>query len=104
MSEISEAIGSSAGLIFGSPTINRDALKPVWDVLSVVDAITNRGKPYAVFGSYGWSGEACGMLEARAEGLGLKKVHEPYKWLLKPTEDDLNQIDKLAEEFAAALK
>lgn len=104
MSEISAAIGSSAGLIFGSPTINRDALKPIWDVLSVVDAITNRGKPYAVFGSYGWSGEACAMLEARADGLGLKKVHDAYKWLLKPTEDDLNQIDKLAEEFAAALK
>jgi len=104
MGEISAAIADAGGLVFGSPTINRDALKPVWDVLSIVDAITNRGKPFAVFGSYGWSGEACGMLEARAEGLGLKKVHDAYKWQLKPTEADLEQIDKLAEEFAAALK
>lgn len=104
MSEIQAAIGSSAGLIFGSPTINRDALKPIWDVLSVVDAITNRGKPYAVFGSYGWSGEACAMLEARADGLGLKKAHDAYKWLMKPSESDFEQIDKLASEFAAALK
>lgn len=104
MGELSAAIASAGGLIFGSPTINRDALKPIWDVLSVVDAITNRGKPFAVFGSYGWSGEACGMLEARAEGLGLKKVHDAYKWQLKPSENDLEQIDRLAEEFAAALK
>ncbi|MCM1382332.1 MAG: FprA family A-type flavoprotein, partial [Muribaculaceae bacterium] len=76
--EISAAVANSAGLVFGSPTINRDALKPVWDVLSGVSAITDRGKPYAVFGSYGWSGEACGPLESRCEGLGLKKAHDPY--------------------------
>ncbi len=104
ISEIKEVIDNAGGLLFGSPTINRDALKPVWDVLSVVDAITNRGKPYAVFGSYGWSGEACGMLEARADGLGLKKVHEAYKWILKPSEADFEQIDALAEKFAEQIK
>lgn len=100
MSEIKSAIENAGGLIFGSPTINRDALKPIWDVLSIVDAITNRGKPYAVLGSYGWSGEACGMLEARADGLGLKKVHDAYRWLMKPSENDFSRIDCLAEKFA----
>ncbi|MGN0675142.1 MAG: FprA family A-type flavoprotein [Oscillospiraceae bacterium] len=104
LAELKEAIDNAGGLLFGSPTINRDALKPVWDVLSVVDAITNRGKPYAVFGSYGWSGEACGMLEARADGLGLKKAHEAYKWILKPSETDFEQIDTLAEKFAEQIK
>lgn len=104
MSEISAAIANSAGLIFGSPTINRDALKPVWDVLSVVSSITDRGKPYAVFGSYGWSGEACAMLESRCDGLGLKKAHDAYKWVLKPSDADLEQIGKLAEEFAKSIK
>lgn len=103
MSEITAAVGNSAGLVFGSPTINRDALKPVWDVLSSIDAITNRGKPFAVFGSYGWSGEAAAMLESRCEGLGLKKAHEAYRWVLKPSEADLEQADKLAEEFAKTL-
>lgn len=103
MSEITAAVGSSAGLIFGSPTINKDALKPVWDVLSSIDAITNRGKPFAVFGSYGWSGEACAMLESRCEGLGLKKAHDAYKWLLKPSAADLEQADKLAEVFAGTV-
>ena len=104
MNEISAAIANSAGLIFGSPTINRDALKPVWDVLSVVSSITDRGKPYAVFGSYGWSGEACAMLESRCDGLGLKKAHDAYKWVLKPSDADFEQIGKLAEEFAKSIK
>lgn len=103
MSEITAAVGSSAGLVFGSPTINKDALKPVWDVLSSIDAITNRGKPFAVFGSYGWSGEACAMLESRCEGLGLKKAHNAYKWLLKPSAADLEQADRLAEVFAGTV-
>lgn len=103
MGEITAAVGNSSGLIFGSPTINRDALKPVWDVLSSIDAITNRNKPFGVFGSYGWSGEACAMLESRCEGLGLKKAHDSYKWVLKPSEADLEQADRLAEEFAKTL-
>ena len=103
-SEIAEAISGAAGLVFGSPTINRDALKPVWDVMSSIDAITNKGKPFAVIGSYGWSGEACAMLDSRGQGLGLKKIHEPYRWLMKPSETDFAEIDKLAEQFAEALK
>ena len=42
----------------GSPTINADAVAPVWNLLSHVDAINNRKRPALVFGSYGWSGEA----------------------------------------------
>lgn len=104
MNEISAAVANSAGLIFGSPTINRDALKPIWDVLSVVSSITDRGKPYAVFGSYGWSGEACAMLESRCDGLGLKKAHDAYKWILKPSDADFEKIGKLAEEFAKNIR
>ncbi len=102
--EIAEAVSGAAGLVFGSPTINRDALKPVWDVISSIDAITNKGKPFAVIGSYGWSGEACAALGSRCEVLGLKKIHEPYRFLMKPSEADLAEIDKLAEQFAGALK
>ncbi len=102
--EIAEAVSGAAGLVFGSPTINRDALKPVWDVISSIDAITNKGKPFAVIGSYGWSGEACAALDSRCVTLGLKKIHEPYRWLMKPSEADFEEIDKLACQFAEVIK
>ena len=38
-----------------------------------------RGKPVAIFGSYGWSGEACGMLAERVNSLKLKLVGEPFE-------------------------
>ena len=34
--------------MFGSPTINRDALKHVWDLISSMDAITKKAS-YALY-------------------------------------------------------
>ena len=44
------------------------------------------------------------MLESRCDGLGLKKAHDAYKWVLKPSDADFEQIGKLAEEFAKSIK
>ena len=74
MCELVEKIESSDAILLGSPTINRDAVKPVWDILSLTDAVSNRGKPTLIFGSYGWSGEACKLLSERAKGLSLNVV------------------------------
>lgn len=52
LSKMVSEVETSRGLMFGSPTINRDALKPVWDLLSSIDPVSQRGKKCAVFGSY----------------------------------------------------
>ncbi|MEG0615194.1 MAG: FprA family A-type flavoprotein [Oscillospiraceae bacterium] len=103
ISTLAEKISLASGVMFGSPTINRDAVKPVWDLLSSVDAVGSKGKPCAVFGSYGWSGEACTMLENRAEGLGFKLVNDCYKVVMKPDENDFNNVRALAITFAKSL-
>ena len=101
--ELVEAFENASGVMFGSPTINRDALKPVWDLISSIDAITSKGKPFMVFGSYGWSGEACKALHDRAVSFGLKPVSDPYRFLMKPTEGDFDNIHSLAQSFEKAL-
>lgn len=99
MGELVEKFEQASGVLIGSPTINRDALKPVWDLLSSVDAITNRNKPFGVFGSYGWSGEACKMLEERCIGLGLKSTFEALRVQMRPSEDDLLKVKELSAAF-----
>lgn len=99
ISNIKEAIDKSDAIMIGSPTINRDALKPVWDVLSCVDAIINRGKPAAVFGSYGWSGEAVTMLKSRIESLGLKVVGDGLRITFSPDEDDIQKMKDYTKLF-----
>ncbi|WP_242445802.1 hypothetical protein [Chromatium okenii] len=56
-------IETADALVFGSPTINGDAVKPIWDLLSSLAVIDLKGKLGAAFGSYGWTGEAVRMIE-----------------------------------------
>ena len=98
---LAEAVRTSAAYMFGSPTLNRDALPPVWDVLGMVSPITDRNKPALMFGSFGWSGEACGNMADRARGIGLMVDEELVKICFAPTEDDLAQLREKGRSFAS---
>ncbi len=67
-----DLIEEADALAIGSPTINGDAVKPVWDLLSSLTAVNVKGKIGAAFGSYGWTGEAVPMVEDRLRGLKLR--------------------------------
>lgn len=100
---LAKAMSEATAIAIGSPTINRDAVKPVWDLLSATDAITNRGKTAFVFGSYGWSGEACKMLEERLTGLGFRLSGNSFRVIMKPSGTDIEAIRERAREFAEGL-
>ncbi|MFO1417211.1 MAG: FprA family A-type flavoprotein [Methylotetracoccus sp.] len=87
------------GLVIGSPTINGDAVKPVWDLLSSLTVIDMKGKVGAAFGSYGWSGEAVRMIEDRLRGLKLRVPVPGLRVKLIPTEEEIVQC----ETFGRAL-
>ena len=48
-------IEAADGVLFGSSSINGDALPPVWDIINVMFSVNVKGKKCASFGSYGWS-------------------------------------------------
>ena len=100
LDEIKEKIDVSDVIIFGSPTLNRDAVKPIWDALSVVDAITNRDKIAGAFGSYGWSGEAVKMLIDRMIGLKLKVIGNGVRANFAPSQDEIKTAFEYGEEIA----
>lgn len=86
-------------LVFGSPTINRAGLKPVFDVISSIDAVTAAGKPYATLGCFGWSGEACAQLNDRLNGIKMKQVGESIRSQFAPTDEIFAQLDTLADQI-----
>lgn len=71
-SDIRNLMEESDALIFGTPTINRDVPKPMWEVLAYLSTVSLKGTVGGVFGSYGWSGEACKMVEERLKGIGFR--------------------------------
>lgn len=87
-------------LVFGSPTLNRAALKPVLDVISCIDAISSAGRPYATLGCYGWSGEACAQLNDRCNSIKMKQVGESVRSQFTPTDEVYAQLDELAQQIA----
>ena len=74
---------------------------PVYEVLSMVSAVADRGKPALIFGSYGWSGEACANLSERAKGLGLKVDEELMKVCFRPADEDLKALREKGRAFVS---
>jgi flavorubredoxin len=98
LEKAAELIDNSSAFLVGSPTINQDAVKPSWDLLSLVNPIVNRAKPAAAFGSFGWSGEGVPMLTERLKSLKLKTI-DGLKVNFVPSEEDFKNADQFVESF-----
>ena len=97
-------INEADAVMIGSCTINRDAPKIIWDLLSCVDAINSRGKPAGAFGSYGWSGEAVQMIKSRLEHLKFKFIGDGQRINFMPSDSDMEGIKSYAKEIALNIK
>lgn len=98
-----DLIEEADALLFGSPTINGDAVKPVWELLSSLAVVNLKGKLGAAFGSYGWSGEAVRMIEDRMRGLKMRIPVEGYRVKLIPTEEELEECRDFGRRVAEKL-
>lgn len=87
----------------GSPTINRDAVPPVYQLLAHVDAINFAKRPIAVFGSYGWSGEAQAGIKARLQTLKASLFEEDCRVVFVPSDNDLELAEEFGERFAQTI-
>ena len=98
-----DLIEEADALLFGSPTINGDAVKPVWDLLSSLVVVNLKGKLGGAFGSYGWSGEAVQMIEDRMNGLKMNVPKKGLRVKLIPTEDELGECRTFGKYIAEVL-
>jgi len=97
------AILASDGFMLGSPTLVGDALPPIWEMLLGLNPIIHKGKKAAVFGSYGWSGEAITNLTARMEQLHLSMPLPGLKIRFKPSEEEFARALQFGKDFAEVL-
>jgi flavorubredoxin len=98
-----DLIECADGLIFGTPTINGDAVKPIWDLLSSLAVVSLKGKLGGVFGSYGWTGEGVKMVEDRLRGLKLRVPMTGIRVKLIPTDEEIDQCREFGHELAQEL-
>lgn len=100
---VAAMVNDADGLLVGSPTLNRDAVYPVWEFLAHVSPVVNQGKPAAAFGSYGWSGEAVKLIEQRLSGLQLKVYLPGMKVNFTPDERAKTEAREFGRSFAGSI-
>ena len=103
LGEMEEHLLRADGLIVGSPTINQNTLLPVYRLFSVINPIRDKGKPAAVFGSFGWSGEAVKLIEDHLKNLKLNVIKEGLMARFHPGQDDKSKLVDLGMEFGRAM-
>jgi flavorubredoxin len=98
--ELRDHMEEADALIFGTPTINRDVPKPMWDALSYLSTVKLKGNIGGAFGSYGWSGEACKMVEERLKGLNFKLPTPFVRSPFTPRPEIILQCEALGRSIA----
>lgn len=90
------------GILFGTSTINGDALPPIWSLVTSLNPIVDAGKYASAFGSYGWSGEGVPNIIDRLNQLRMHVI-DGYVIKFKPDENDLRGAFEFGKKFADAM-
>ncbi|MFO7755531.1 MAG: FprA family A-type flavoprotein [Bacteroidales bacterium] len=103
MGDIEAEIVKSDGLLVGSPTINQNTLVQVYKLFAVINPLRDKNKLAASFGSYGWSGEAAGIIAANLKSLKLKVMDENAAFKFRPEEEKRTELVAFGNRFAKEL-
>lgn len=103
-SDIAYQILEAGALVVGSATLNNNILPQVADVMTYLKGLKPQNLIGAVFGSYGWSGEACRHLQDILKEMKVELVGEPIRVKNVPNHDVLVQCHDLGKTIAARLK
>ncbi len=92
------------GILFGTPTIVGEALKPIWDLTTSIFAGTHGGKLASAFGSYGWSGEGVPHIIERLKQLHMRVPDGGFRVRFKPGEVDRLDAYEYGYNFGCLLQ
>jgi len=103
LGDLDEKLTKANAIIVGSPTINQNTLLPVYKLFALINPIRDRGKLAAAFGSYGWSGEAVGLIENHLKNLKLKIFCQGLASKFYPHNGKAEQFIAFGKTFAMEL-
>ncbi len=101
--EVAGEIATADGILFGTPTILAEALKPIWDLTTGMYAPIHGGKLASAFGTYAWSGEGVPHILERLKQIKMRVV-DGFTVHLKPSENDLLEAYEYGYRFADTLQ
>ena len=101
--KVVEELALADGILFGTPTVNGDALPPVSNLVAGLSGITHGGKIAASYGSYGWSGEAIKIIDSQLKLLKLNVYRDGLSEKFYPSPEKEEKFYQLGIEFGEKL-
>lgn len=101
--KVRQELAFADGILFGTPTIVGEALRPIWELTLDMFPGTHGGKFAGAFGSYGWSGEGVPHITERLKQLKMK-VSEGFRVRFKPSEADLVSAYEYGYQFGCIVQ
>ncbi|MCZ7382654.1 MAG: flavodoxin domain-containing protein [Candidatus Methanoperedens sp.] len=99
-----EDLKSADAIALGSSTFYYKMLPPMEKFIDSLSKAKADGKIGAAFGSYGWSGEAPGMIAQKMREIGMKVIDPVLRVQYQPTEKDLEECKRLGKDLANKVK
>ena len=96
-------LGNADAIIVGSPTHSKQPSHAMKKFLSDLSQVSLKDKVGAAFGSYGWSGEAPGIIEQALRDQGVRVVAKALRVRGAPGEIALTNCRDLGRTVAASI-
>lgn len=97
--EIYNAIYTSRGVLFGTPTILRNVPERIGSILCGLNYQKVSDIIFGAFGSYGWSGEAPNIVYSLLKARHFNTFKAPFRVMFKPTENDLCKFGEYLDDY-----
>ena len=96
-------LAGADGIILGSPTHSTQPGRAMKQLLSGLSSVPLKGKMGGAFGSYGWSGEAPGIIARALKGQGVRIIGQAVRVRRRPSANDLTRCRDLGRAVAESV-
>lgn len=91
-------------IAIGSPTYRGAAMPSVIKYVESLATLPLKGKVGTAFGSYGWSGEAAGVIGKMLKGYGMDVIEPPLRIKRIPEGEGIETCKELGKLLAKKVK
>ncbi len=102
--DIATSALEATAMVVGSPTINNNLFPSLGDVLAYLKGLKPPTKFAAVFGSYGWSGEATRVLRELLSNMGIQVLEDEMKVKFVPGYEELETSREFGGKIGKEVK
>lgn len=95
--DIMTEVFKSKAIVVGSPTVGQSIMSSIGGWLDFLKELKFKNKQAAVFGCYGWSGEATKELRERLTNAGFAVIEQEIKCNWNPGEEDFDKAADIAK-------